>query len=276
MTRLDLHLHSTASDGVLTPTEVVRLAKERGLTTIALTDHDTTSGWEEAMAAGRELGVEVLGGFEINSETDLGHIDFLVYGADAQNAALQDFLLTIRDARVGRAKGMVQKLAELGMPIEWARVLHFAGDAKSIARPHVARALVEAGHVASTQEAFDHYLNDQGPAYVHRLEVKPPEVIDTIHQAGGVIVLSSPEHSKTTPLTATLAALGLDGLEVYYFDHTAEKKAELLELARQHNLIVTGGSDFHGDKTHAELGSVEVPPEVLLKLKDRIRQRGSA
>jgi predicted metal-dependent phosphoesterase TrpH len=266
-------MHSTASDGVLTPTQVVQLAKERGLTTIALTDHDTTSGWQEAMAAGRELGIEVLGGFEINSETDLGHIDFLVYGADAHNIELQDFLLTIRDARVGRAKGMVKKLAELGMPIEWERVLHFAGDAQSIARPHVARAMVEAGHVVSTQEAFDKYLNDQGPAYVHRLEVKPQEAIDTIHQAGGVIVLSSPEHSETTPLTPTLAALGLDGIEVYYFDHSEEKKVELLALAQQYDLIVTGGSDFHGDKTHAELGSVAVPPEVLDQLKERIAAR---
>lgn len=273
MTRLDLHMHSTASDGVLSPTQVVRLAQARGLTTIALTDHDTTAGWDEAMAAGRELGVEVLGGFEINSETDLGHIDFLVYGADANSAELQDFLLTIRDARVGRAKGMVKKLAELGMPLDWERVLHFAGDAQSIARPHVARALVEASYVASTQEAFDKYLNDQGPAYVHRLEVKPQEVIDTIHQAGGVIVLSSPEHSGTTHLTPTLAALGLDGIEVYYFDHSDEKKVELLELARQHNLIATGGSDFHGDKTHAELGSVYVPPEVLTQLKERIARR---
>jgi predicted metal-dependent phosphoesterase TrpH len=273
MTRIDLHMHSTASDGVLSPTEVVRLAQERGLTTIALTDHDTTAGWEEAMAVGRELGVEVLGGFEINSETNLGHIDFLVYGADASNAALQDFLLTIRDARVGRAKGMVNKLAELGMPIEWERVLFFAGDAKSIARPHVARALVEAGYAASTQEAFDQYLNDQGPAYVHRLEIKPQEVIDTVHQAGGVIVLSSPNHSGTTHLTAQLAALGLDGIEVYYFDHTAEIKAQLLALAEYHHLIVTGGSDFHGDKTHAELGSVDVPLEVLPKLKERIAAR---
>ncbi len=275
MTRIDLHLHSTASDGVLPPAEVVQLAKARGLTTIALTDHDTTAGWAEAFAAGREWGVEVLGGFEINSETSLGHIDFLVYGAKADNAVLQDFLLTIRDARVGRARGMVNKLAELGLPIEWERVLHFAGDAQSIARPHVARALVEAGYVASTQEAFDRYLNDQGPAYVHRLEVKPQDVIHTVHQAGGVIVLSSPEHSRTTHLTPALAGMGMDGIEVYYFDHTDDVKRNLLALAQQYNLIITGGSDFHGDKTHAELGSVDVPAEVLPKLKDRIAARAA-
>jgi 3',5'-nucleoside bisphosphate phosphatase len=273
MTRIDLHLHSTASDGVLSPTEVVQLAKERGLTTIALTDHDTTAGWDEAMTVGRELGVEVLGGFEINSETNLGHIDFLVYGADANSVALQDFLLTIRDARVGRAKGMVNKLAELGMPVQWERVLFFAGDAQSIARPHVARALVEAGYVASTQEAFDQYLNDQGPAYVHRLEIKPQEVINTVHEAGGVIVLSSPHHSGTTHLTPQLAAFGMDGIEAYYFDHTAEIQAQVLALAEQYHLIVTGGSDYHGDQTHAELGAVDVPLEVLSKLKERIAAR---
>ena len=273
MNRIDLHMHSTASDGILRPSELVQLARERGLTTIALTDHDTTDGWAEAFTAGAELGIEVIGGFEINSETHIGHIDFLVYGADASNHALQEQLLEIRDARVGRAKGMLRKLAELGMPIEWERVLYFAGDAQSIARPHVARALVEAGNVASTQEAFDKYLNDQGPAYVQRLEVKPQEVINVVQQAGGVIVLSSPGHSGTIHLIPTLAAMGLDGVEVYYFDHTDEVKAQLLSLAEHSHLIVTGGSDYHGDRTHAELGSVFVPEEVLVKLKERIAAR---
>lgn len=267
---VDLHMHSTASDGVLRPAEVVKLAKARGLRTIALTDHDTTDGLSEAIETGRQIGLEVIGGFEINSETDLGHLDFLAYGCDPDNVALQNQLLEIRDARVGRAKGMVRKLAELGVPVAWERVLHFASDAKSIARPHVARALVEAGHVASTQEAFDKYLNDDGPAYVHRLELKPKEVIDVIHQAGGVIVLAHPAHAGTTHLVPQLAAFGLDGVEVYYFDHTDAHKAELLALADQHQLLVTGGSDFHGDGTHAELGSVPVPDDVAIKLKARL------
>lgn len=270
MNRVDLHMHSTASDGVLRPAEVVRLAKERGLTTIALTDHDTTSGLAEAIETGRQIGLEVIGGFEINSETNIGHMDFLAYGCDIENEALQNQLLEIRDARVGRAKGMVKKLAELGLPVAWERVLAFAGDAKSIARPHVARALVEAGHVASTQEAFDKYLNDNGPAYVHRLELKPKEVIDVVHGAGGVIVLAHPGHAGTTHLIPLLAEAGLDGVEVYYFDHSDEQKTELLALAEKYGLIVSGGSDFHGDATHAELGSVPVPDEVVVKLKARI------
>ncbi len=273
MNTVDLHMHSTASDGVLRPAEVVRLAKERGLKTIALTDHDTTDGLREAIETGGSLGLEVIGGLEINSETDIGHMDFLAYGCDVENTAFQDQLLEIRDARVGRAKGMVKKLAALGVPVEWERVLFFAGDAQSIARPHVARALVEAGHVASIKEAFDKYLEDGGPAYVHRLELKPQEVIDVIHQAGGVIVLAHPGHAHTTHLIPLLAELGLDGVEVYYSDHSDEQKAELLALAEKHKLIVTGGSDFHGDATHAELGSVPVPDEVVARLKERLAYR---
>jgi predicted metal-dependent phosphoesterase TrpH len=273
MSHVDLHSHSTASDGVLRPADVVRLAKNKGLTTLALTDHDTTDGIAEALAASRSVGIDFIAGFEINSETDIGHMDFLAYGCDITDAALQNQLLEIRDARVGRAKGMVKKLAALGVPVEWERVLAFAGDAQSIARPHVARALVEAGHVASTQEAFDEYLNDNGPAYVHRLELKPKEVIDVIHAAGGVIILAHPGHAGTTHLIPLLAELGLDGIEVYYFDHTDETKAELLSLAQQYHLSVTGGSDFHGDATHADLGSVYVPDDVAVKLKERIRAR---
>ncbi|HZY41551.1 MAG TPA: phosphatase, partial [Anaerolineae bacterium] len=132
---------------------------------------------------------------------------------------------------------------------------------------------VEAGHVASTREAFDTYLHDGGPAYVHRLELKPKEVIDVIHQAGGVIVLAHPGHAHTTHLIPLLAELGLDGVEVYYFDHSDAQKAELLALADRHGLIVTGGSDFHGDATHTELGSVPVPAEVVGRLKERLAQR---
>ena len=273
MNQVDVHMHSTASDGVLRPAEVVRLAHARGLKTIALTDHDTTDGLREAIGTGQAVGLEVIGGLEINSETDIGDMDFLAYGCDVENTAFQEQLLEIRDARVGRAKGMVKKLAELGVPVAWERVLFFAGDAQSIARPHVARALVEAGHVASIKEAFDNYLEDGGPAYVHRLELKPKEVIDVIHQAGGVIVLAHPGHAHTTHLVPLLASLGLDGVEVYYFDHSDEQKAELLALADQHGLIVTGGSDFHGDATHAELGSVPVPDEVVTRLKARLASR---
>ena len=272
---VDLHMHSTASDGTLRPAEVVQLAKSRGLQTIALTDHDTTDGLAEAIEAGQSFGVDVIVGLEINSEDETIDAHFLCYGLDRSCGPLQDQLLAIRDARVGRAKGMIKKLAELGLPVEWERVLKYAGDAKSIARPHIARALVEAGFVASTQEAFDKYISDDGPAYVNRLRMTPQEVIDLAHAAGGVIVLGHPGHAGTTHLIPQFAQLGLDGAEVYYADHTDQMRAEILSLAGQYNLIVTGGSDFHspGDQSHVELGSIDVPDEVALRLKERMVQR---
>ena len=216
MTQIDLHMHSTASDGLLSPTELIRSARALGLTTIALTDHDTTDGVAEAQAAGRDLGVEVMAGFEINSEGELGDVHFVAYGVDLANPMLQDRLLSIRDARVGRARGMLKKLAELGMPVAWERVLEIAGDASSIARPHVARALLEAGHVSSAQEAFDKYISNDGPAYVHRLQLTPQEVIDAVHGAGGAIVLAHPPRAGTVDLIPMLQDMGLDGIEVYY------------------------------------------------------------
>lgn len=272
---VDLHMHSTASDGTLRPAEVVQLAKAKGLQTIALTDHDTTAGLAEAIEAGKSLGLEVIVGLEINSEDETIDAHFLCYGLDRSYEPLQDQLLAIRDARVGRAKGMLKKLAAMGLPVEWARVLQYAGDAQSIARPHIARAMVAAGFVASTQEAFDKYISDDGPAYVHRLKLTPQEVIDLVHAAGGVIVLAHPGHAGTTHLIPQYAGLGLDGAEVYYADHTEDMRAEILALAQQYDLIVTGGSDFHspGDQSHAELGSVTVPDEVVPRLKAQIDKR---
>lgn len=272
---IDLHMHSTASDGTLRPSEVVQLAQARGLQTIALTDHDTTDGLAEAIETGKSIGVEVIVGLEINSEDETRNVDFLCYGLDRSDQPLQDQLLAIRDARVGRAQGMIKKLATLGLPVEWARVLKYAGDAKSIARPHIARALVDAGWVESVQEAFDKYISDDGPAYVHRLQLTPQEVIDCAHAAGGVIVLAHPGHAGTTQLVSQFVELGLDGVEVYYQDHTETMRSELLALAEKYNLIVTGGSDFHspGDQSHAELGSVFVPDEVAARLKERIASR---
>jgi len=271
MPKIDLHMHSTASDGLLSPSEVVRSARDLGLTTIALTDHDTTDGVAEAQAAGRDLGVEVIAGLEINSEDASGDIHFLGYFVDPANAMLQEKLLDIRDARVGRARGMLKKLAEMGMPVAWARVLDIAGDASSIARPHIARALLEAGHVASTQEAFDKYIDNNGPAYVNRLRLTPQETIDIVHTAGGLIVLAHPPRAGTVDLIPMLQDLGLDGIEVYYPEHTPDEIAMLEKIAADRGLLMTGGSDFHGwnDGVHANLGDMVVPPECADRLRDR-------
>ncbi len=268
--RVDLHMHSTTSDGELGPSEVAHLAHKLGLACIALTDHDATDGIAQAQAAGQSLGLEVIGGVEINSEGEHGDAHILGYFINTGYAPLQEQLLAIRDARVGRARGMVKKLAELGMPLEWEDVLAFAGDAASLARPHIARAMVQAGYVRSTQEAFDKYLSNDGPAYVNRLRLTMREAINSIHAAGGVAVLAHAGESGLIHLVPQLVQAGLDGVEVYYPDHTPEQQAELLDLAKQYNLAVTGGSDFHtlDDAAHM-MGSVELGYQAVEELKAR-------
>ncbi len=271
--RVDLHSHSTASDGKLRPSEVVYLAARLGIGTLGLTDHDTTDGIAEAQQAGRDHGVQVIAGVEINSEGEHGDAHILGYLLDPCEPLLQEQLLAIRDARVGRAKGMLKKLAAMGMPIEWTRVLAMAGDASSIARPHIARAMVEAGYVASVQEAFDKYIDTKGPAYVNRLRLTMAEAVGAIHKAGGVAVFGHPALSRLVHLIPQLVEAGLDGVEVYYPKHTPEQRAELLDLAERYNLVVTGGSDFHSldDPSHAPLGSVDVPESVVENLFARHR-----
>jgi predicted metal-dependent phosphoesterase TrpH len=273
MDRIDLHTHSTASDGKLRPSEVVRLAARAGIGALALTDHDTTAGVVEAQQAGRELGLEVIAGVEINSEGEHGDAHILGYFLDPSEPYLQDQLEAIRNARVGRARGMLKKLAAMGMPLEWERVMAIAGDAVSIARPHVARAMVEAGYVATTQEAFDRYISDKGPAYVNRLRMTMREAIGFIHGAGGVAVMAHPAESKLVHLIPRLVEAGLDGVEVYYPKHTPEQRAELLDLAQRYHLVTTGGSDFHtlDDSTHGPLGCVDVPSDTVEKLKSRLK-----
>ncbi len=270
--RIDLHTHSTASDGKLRPSEVVRLAAQLGLRAIALTDHDTTDGVTEALLAGREWGIQVIAGVEINSEGEHGDAHILGYFIDPSEPGLQEQLLAIRDARIGRAKGMLKKLAALGMPLEWERILAMAGDASSMARPHIARAMVEAGHVASVQEAFDRYIANDGPAYVNRLRLTMREAVGLIHDAGGVAVMAHPAESRLVHLIPPLVEAGLDGVEVYYPTHTPEQQAELLELAARYQLVVTGGSDFHApdDPKHGVLGCVDVPLDVVQKLQARV------
>jgi len=269
---IDLHLHTTASDGRLTPSEVVQLALERGLTAIALTDHDTTDGVAEAQAAAAGTGLEVIASVEINTESDAGDVHFLGYFVDPDDAAFQNHLATLRDARLGRARRMAEKLAALGMPLDWERVQAIAGEG-AVGRPHVARALLERGYVATLGEAFEKYIGHEGPAYVPRYRLTPEEAIAAIQAAGGVAVLAHPAEAGTIPLIPRLVAGGLDGLEVYYPEHTPEDRDTLLALAEQYGLAVSGGSDFHApdDPHHAPLGSVWVPPEAVEELRKRRR-----
>jgi predicted metal-dependent phosphoesterase TrpH len=271
--KIDLHTHSTASDGLLAPARLVRTAREHGVGTLALTDHDTTGGLEEALAEARRIHIDVIPGVEINTDVDDYEVHILGYYVDAARPGLQAFLVRMRDGRIGRARTMVDRLRELGAPVEWDRVQAIAAGG-SVGRPHVARALVEARRVATVQEAFERFLGRRAPAYVPRLKVSPEEAVAAVLTAGGVPVLAHPGWAASGPVierVPQLAAHGLAGIEAYYPDHSAEMTARCLDLARRHGLVVTGGTDFHGGglATRVPLGSVAVPADVVPALRVR-------
>jgi predicted metal-dependent phosphoesterase TrpH len=263
MMRVDLHMHSTASDGVYAPAEVVQIALTNKMDVIALTDHDTSNGIVAAQQAAASTGLEVLAGVELSSEDEHGDRHILGYLYDLNNVVLQQTFKELRDARVHRADRIVDKLHDLGINVSLEKVYALAGDG-SVGRPHVARAMVEEGFVGSLQEAFDKYLHDDGPAYVPHTRLGPERAISLVHDAGGVAVLAHPGRYKDyRPIIESLVPMGLDGIEVYYPDHSTTAIQELRTIARQHDLIMTVGSDFHrreGDGS-ARIGTVKTPPD---------------
>lgn len=268
---VDLHLHTTASDGAYSPTEIVRMALEAGLRAVAITDHDTMDGVEEAVAAAAGTGVTVIPGVEISSDLPQGEAHILGYFLDAHNPDLMWLLATLRKARWDRAQRMVEKLGALGMPVSWDRVAAIANGG-AVGRPHVARALMEAGHVSSVQDAFAFYIGREGPAYVDRYKLTPVEVTQAVVRWGGLPVLAHPSFvMDLTALLSRLVPAGLVGLEAYYTGYPPEVTASLLRLARTNGLVGTGGSDFHGRSVvaGAVLGSVGVPYSVVEELQAR-------
>lgn len=277
--KVDLHLHSTESDGRLSPAELVELAYRRGVRRLALTDHDTTSGLPRAIEAGRRLGVEVIPGIELSTDIPGTEVHILGHFLEYEQPAFQETLARFRESRVGRAERMVARLAELGAPISWERVKELAGGA-SVGRPHVAQALLEAGYVQSISEAFDRYIGRNGPAYVERFKLTPAEAIALIHSVRGMAVLAHPlETEGVEALVPQLALNGLDGIECYYQGYDQEQVQHLVELARAHGLVPTGGSDYHGFPMSGMLsvtnepGSVDIPPEVVDELLERRARR---
>ena len=277
--RIDLHTHSTASDGEFSPSEVVALALERELDVIALTDHDSAEGLPEAWQAAAGTSLTVLAGVELaTTQPDDSEVHLLGYLFDTENAAFRERLHTLRDGRLIRARKMVEKLSALGAPVALERVLEIAGSG-SVGRPHVARALLEAGHISTLQEAFDRFIADGGPAYVPRERLTLPEAIAMLHAAGGVAVLAHPIRvPNRETLIPELVAHGLDGLEVYYPDHDEAFTAHLRDLAHQYDLIMTGGTDFHRVEEGGiiRLGTQSVPPECVPQLQARAAQYRAA
>ncbi|MEU6884211.1 PHP domain-containing protein [Streptomyces viridosporus] len=271
--RIDLHTHSTASDGTDTPADLVRKAGAAGLDVIALTDHDTTRGHAEALAALPE-GLTLVTGAELSCRLDGVSMHLLAYLFDPEEPALLAERELVRDDRVPRAQGMIAKLNALGVPVTWEQVARIAGDG-SVGRPHVAAALVELGVVPTVGDAFtQEWLADGGRAHVEKHETDPFEALRLVKGAGGVAVFAHPAASKrgwTVPESAIaeLAEAGLDGIEVDHMDHDPGTRARLRGLAQELGLLVTGSSDYHGSRKTCVLGEFTTDPEVYGEITRR-------
>ncbi|GAA2282401.1 PHP domain-containing protein [Streptomyces atrovirens] len=271
--RIDLHTHSTASDGTDTPAELVRKAAAAGLDVIALTDHDTTRGHAEALSV-LPAGLTLVPGAELSCRLDGIGVHMLAYLFDPEEPELLAERELVRDDRVPRAQGMIAKLNALGVPVTWEQVARIAGDG-SVGRPHVASALVELGVVPTVSDAFTReWLADGGRAYMDKHETDPFEALRLVKNAGGVAVFAHPAASKrgrTVPESAIaeLAEAGLDGIEVDHMDHAPETRARLRGLAKELGLLVTGSSDYHGSRKTCVLGEFMTDPEVYGEITRR-------
>ncbi|MFH5183029.1 PHP domain-containing protein [Paenibacillus sp. TAB 01] len=271
----DLHTHTLASDGTQAPAENVRLAAAAGLGAVAITDHDTVAGIEEALEAADRYGITVVPGVEISTVAGGTDIHVLGYYIDYTSRQLLDRLAELRSVRDKRNDMMLERLNGLGLEVTMAGVLASLQASKkadeSIGRPHIADALVRKGYVASMAEAFDRYLGKDGAAYVNPPRIGPQTALQWIVEAGGVPVLAHPGLYGQDELIGELAGLGLAGLEVYHSDHSPEQEAHYLALAERHRLIVTAGSDFHGERNgvvfHAPVGARKTDIRVLEQLK---------
>ena len=274
---IDLHVHSTASDGSYPPAEVVRLAGEQGLTAIALTDHDTIDGVPEALTAGEALGVEVIPGVEISAQFPEGNMHILGYFVDHRSGILAERLAVLKKARADRNPRIIAQLNDLEIPITLEQVKKVSGGGQ-IGRPHIARALLEGGYVLSIQEAFDIYLRQGGLAYASKFRFPPAEAIAMIQEAQGIPVLSHPftlgltDPHELRAILEDLIPLGLAGLEVFYAEHTPEQETQYLKLAQKLDLLITGGSDFHGlNKPDVQLGRIPCQNKLTYDLLDALK-----
>lgn len=276
MARLDLHLHTTCSDGSVAPAAVLAMAKTAGVAALAITDHDIVQGIPEALAAGAEMGVEVIPGIEVSSMHGQTEVHILGYFLDWQDAALQTRLEKLRASRHERNPLIVERLRALGLSVTYEEVRALAGT-EAVGRPHIARLLMEKGYVSSAKEAFDRYLAEGAAAYVPRTLPTPAEAIGWLRDAGGVPVLAHPVWLKQSgeSLFRTCALLkeaGLMGVEVHYSTHRPQQTSEYLDLAKRLDLLITGGSDFHG-VTKPDIavgvgrGGLEVPTALLEPLR---------
>ena len=274
--KADLHLHTTASDGRLSPQEIVLKASQLGLDVIAITDHDSVEGIPPALEAAKSFPqLLVIPGVEINTYVPQGEVHILGYFIDYHDPELKHTLEELRNSRYERGHKMVAKLADIGIDIDWKRVLELAAGG-TIGRPHIAQAILERGYSSSLQEAFNKYIGRNGPAYVERKRLTPLDAVELILNIGGLPFLAHPAHIEyLDAFVPQLKKAGMAGLEVYYANYSPSKIARLQALAKKYDLIASGGSDYHGlDNTiGTNIGSVDLPPELVGQFISLAEQR---
>ncbi len=277
----DLHSHSTFSDGRLTPSKLIDLAYRNGVRILALTDHDIVDGLPEAFeAASRYADFTLIPGIEMSTDVPGSEVHVLGHFIDWQDKGFRRRLAKLQESRLGRARAMVEKLGALGRPVAWEHVQHFAGEG-AIGRPHIALALVDAGHAASVNEAFDLYLGRNGPAYVQRDRLNPDEVVAVLRSVGGLATLAHPRELSATnnfdKLLGDLKRAGLTGMEVYYQDYLPDEIERLRALAREFELLPLGGSDYHGlgGPQQRVPGDIPLPLAAVERLLELARERGA-
>ena len=282
---IDLHTHTTRSDGSATPQELIELARAKGARAVAITDHDTVAAIVEARDAADRCGIEFVAGIEISAEYSPGTMHILGYCIDERSSVLAEQLNRLKSARETRNPQIAVRLQSLGFDIDYSEVARLAGN-EVVGRPHFARVMVQKGYASSIQDAFDRFLKKDAPAYVEKARLSPADSIALIHQAGGVAVLAHPyqlnlsSYKDAEELIGELAQVGLDGLEAVYSRHDTAQRTRYAEIASRHGLLVTGGSDYHGSyKPDIEiltgLGDLEVPYELLEAVKARTASRSN-
>jgi 3',5'-nucleoside bisphosphate phosphatase len=274
---IDLHTHTTASDGRCTPAELVARASAAGISVLSVTDHDTLAGCAAAAAACTANGIEFVAGIEVTAVRGDVDVHTLGYFIDVASPAFATFLATQRDRRIERAREMIQRLRPLGIELDADAILQPAIDdpTQAVGRPWIARALVSAGHVTTTSEAFERWLVRGRPAFVPRAAPEPTEVIDRLHEVGGLASVAHPGLLGRDDWLPGFVEAGLDAIEAYHSEHDAATSARYTALADKLGVAVSGGSDYHADTSHGAvtLGSVSLPPEAYERLVGLSRLR---
>ena len=269
---IDLHMHTTHSDGICNPARILDIVREKNLAAFSVTDHDTLEGYREMLGLLGESDPELIAGVELSVTVESVDLHMLAYLFDPDNVQLTASLADFQNKRNQRGRLIVEKLNDMGLDLDYDLVEEIA-DGSAIARPHIADAMVKRKLVTSFEEAFCKYISNQGPAYVPKVSLKPREAIELIHLAGGVVVIAHPIVADMYKRVEELAGMGLDGIEIYHYLHKKQDVKRLKNMADRYGLVPTGGSDFHGRaKREVEIGTLNVPSSFLDELKKRAYQ----